>query len=165
MRRATPPAAAKPPIGRRIVAAAAGVVVAALLTWAAWEGYEATVSLPIQRVVYAGEVERLAQPELDALAQAVVAAPSASLESIRDAARKVPWVRHATVRRVFPDAVEITLAAHTAFARWNDAELVSAEGEVFTAPDTRPLPQLRGPGGSAPQVVREYAAVIAALAP
>jgi cell division protein FtsQ len=149
---------------RRIGAAVAGVAAAALLGWAAWEGYEATVSLPIQRVVYAGEIDRLAQADLDALAQAVVAAPSPSLEEIRDTARKVPWVREATVRRVFPDAVEIAFAAHTAFARWNDGELVSPEGEIFIAPDASRLPQLRGPDASAPQVVREYAAVAAALA-
>lgn len=152
------------PIGRRIVAGVAGVAAAALLAWAAWQGFEATVSLPIQRVVYAGEIDRLAQADLDALAQAVAAAPSASLEAIRESARKVPWVREATVRRVFPDAVEIAFAAHTAFARWNDAHLVSPEGEIFTAPDASRLPQLRGPDGSAPQVVREYAAVAAALA-
>jgi cell division protein FtsQ len=159
------PADTKPPLGRRIAAAVAGVAAAALLGWAAWEGYEATLSLPIQRVAFAGEVDRLAQPELDALAQAIVAAPSASLESIRASARKVPWVREATVRRLFPDAVEITFSAHTAFARWNDSQLVSAEGDVFTAPDARKLPQLRGPEGAALQVVREYAAVAAALAP
>ena len=150
---------------RRIGAAVAGVSVAAMLGWAAWEGYEATVSLPIQRVVYAGELDRLAQPELNALAQAVVAAPSASLDAIRASARKVPWVREATVRRVFPDAVEITFSAYTAYARWNDGQLVSPEGEVFTATDASRLPQLRGPEGTAPQVVREYAAVAAALAP
>ena len=159
------PADTRTPLGRRLAAAAAGVAAAALLGWAAWEGYEATVSLPIQRVVFAGEVERLARPELDALAQAIVAAPSASLESIRASARRVPWVREATVRRLFPDAVEVTFSAHTAFARWNDNQLVSAEGEVFTAPEARKLPQLRGPEGSAPQVAREYAAVAAALAP
>jgi len=153
------------PVGRRIAAATAGVVAVLLLGWGAWEGYEATVSLPIQRVVYAGELDRLAQPELNALAQAVVASPSASLEAIRASARKVPWVRDATVRRLFPDAVEITFSAYTAFARWNDGQLVSPEGEVFTAADASRLPQLRGPEGTAPQVVREYAAVAAALAP
>ena len=159
------PATPARPLGRRIAAAAAGVAVAALLAWAAWHGFEATLTLPIQRVVYAGELDRLAQPELDALAQAVVAAPSASLEAIRASARRVPWVRDATVRRIFPDAVEITFTAHTAFARWNDGQLVSPEGEIFTAPDAGKLPQLRGPDASAALVVREYAAMAAALAP
>jgi len=153
------------PLGRRIVAAVAGVTAAALLAWGAWQGYQATVSLPIQRVVYAGEIDRLAQPELDALTHALLAAPSAPLQAIRASARRVPWVRDATVRRLFPDAVEITFSAYTAFARWNDSQLVSPTGEVFAAPDAGKLPQLRGPDAAAPQVVREYAAVAAVLAP
>jgi cell division protein FtsQ len=153
-----------PPIGRRILAALAGTAALVLLGWGAWMGYDATVSLPVKRVVYAGELDRIAQPELDALSQAVLAAPDAPLEAIRASARRVPWVRDASVRRLFPDAVEITFAAHTAFARWNDAQLVSAEGEVFSAPDAGKLPRLRGPEGSAPAVVREFTAVAAALA-
>ena len=153
------------PIGRRILAALAGIAVMASLAWGAWEGYEATVSLPAKRVVYAGELDRLAQPELDALTRAVQAAPTASLEAIRASARRVPWVRDASVRRLFPDTVEITFSTHTAFARWNDSHLVSREGEVFTATDASKLPRLRGPEGSAPWVVREFVAVAAALAP
>ena len=153
------------PLGRRIVAAVAGAAAVALLAWGAWQGYEATVSLPIQRVVYAGEIDRLAQPELDALTQALLAAPSAPLQAVRASARRVPWVRDATVRRIFPDTVEVTFSAHTAFARWNDSQLASPEGEVFAAPDAGKLPQLRGPDGSAPLVVREYAAVAVVLAP
>jgi cell division protein FtsQ len=151
--------------GRRIGAALAGVAAAALLAWGAWEGYEATVSLPVKRVVYAGALDRLAQPELDALAQAVLAAPSAPLEAIRASARRVPWVRDASVRRLYPDAVEITFATYTAIARWDGSRLVSPEGDVFAATDARRLPRLRGPEGSAPEMVRELAAVTTALAP
>ena len=155
---------AAPPV-RRIAAAVAGVAALLLLGWGAWLGYDATVSLPLKHVVYAGEIGRFAPEELEALAQAVQAAPRASLDSIRASARRVPWVRDATVRRVFPDTIEITFTAYTAFARWNDAQLVSPTGEVFAAPDTRTLPRLRGPEGSAPQVVREFAEARAALAP
>lgn len=150
---------------RRVGAALAGATAAVVLAWAAWQGFEATLAMPIQRVVYAGELDRLSQPELDALTQAIVAAPTASLESIQASARKVPWVREATVRRQFPDAVEVEFSAHTAFARWNDGQLVSPDGEIFSAPDAGSLPQLRGPDASAPLVVREYSQVVEALAP
>ena len=155
----------KPALGRRIVAAIAGTVALALLAWGAWLGLDATLALPIQRVVYAGELDRLAQPELDAFSQAVLTAPTAPLEAIRASARRVPWVRDATVRRLYPDAVEVTFQAYTAYARWNDDRLVTPEGIVFAAPDASKLPQLRGPEGSAPTVVREFASVAAVLAP
>jgi cell division protein FtsQ len=88
-------------------------------------------------------------PDLEEFAQGVRAAEGATLESIRAAARRVPWVRDATVRRVFPDAVEVTFSAHAPFARWNEGELVSEAGDVFTAPGAGTLPLLRGPDGSA----------------
>lgn len=159
------PVPAPAPIGRRIVSGVAGALAAAMLAWGAWLGYAAVVAHPVERVVYAGDLDRLAQEELDALAQAIRAAPAAPIDAIRGSARKVPWVREATVRRLFPDAVEIDFVAYTAFARWNDAALVSREGEVFAAPGAGPLPQLRGPEGTAPQVVREYIEAAAILAP
>jgi cell division protein FtsQ len=155
------------PIGRRIVSALAGALVAALLAWGAWQAFKAASSRPVTEVAFAGEVERLARADLEALAAALRAAPPATLEEIRAAARSVAWVRDATVRRALPGAVEITFDAHEAFARWNDGELVNAEGEVFAASRAgfATLPQLRGPDNSAARVVEEYRRASAVLAP
>lgn len=151
--------------GQVITHAVAGAAAVSILAWGAWYGYGLVVAQPVERVVFAGELARLSAADLEAFAQGVRGSPGATLESIRAAARRVPWVRDATVRRVFPDAVEVTFTAHEAFARWNDGELVSEAGDVFAAPGAGALPQLRGPEGSAPRVVREYLLVVAALAP
>ena len=151
--------------GRVVLSAVAGAAALGLLGWGAWHGYGLVSGAPVKQVVMAGEVERLPGAELEAFAQAVRAAPGASLDAIRASARRVPWVREATVRRVFPDSIEVTFSAYSAFARWNDGELVSEAGEVFIAPEARALPWLRGPDGSAPRLVREYALVTAALEP
>lgn len=150
---------------RLVLSALAGVAAAALLAWGAWYGFGLVAAQPIERVVFAGEVDRLAPAELEALSQALRAAPAAPLESIRASARRVPWVRDAAVRRLFPDGVEITFDAWDAFARWNDGALVADSGEVFVAPGAGALPQLRGPDGTAPRVVREYRLAVAVLAP
>jgi cell division protein FtsQ len=152
-------------LGRRIGSALAGAGAVALLAWAAWYGFAEVAAQPVKRVAFAGALDRLDPAELERLATAVRSAAAPSLESIHAAARRVPWVREASVRRLFPDAVEITFEVHEAFARWNDVELVSAAGDVFKAPGAGPLPQLRGPEGSAARVVREYVAVSAVLAP
>lgn len=153
------------PIGRRILAAFAGVVVAALIAIAAWQGYRAVLGQPLRHVVYAGETDRLPQRDLDALARSVQEAqPGASLAEVRDAARRVPWVRDASVRRIYPDTVEIRFEAHRALARWNEAQLVSPEGEVFIAEDATALPRFRGPDGGAPAMAAEYPRLGAALA-
>ena len=151
--------------GRIVLSAIAGSAALAVIAWGAWYGYGLVSGEPVRHVVFAGEVDRLSGVELEAFAHAVRAAPDASLAAIRASARRVPWVRDATVRRVFPDSIEVTFSVYTAFARWNDAELVTDAGDVFAAPETRALPRLRGPAGSAPRVVHEYLLVTAALAP
>jgi cell division protein FtsQ len=154
-------------LGRRVLVALAGGVAVAAMAGGAWYGYRTVVTQPVKRVIFAGELDRLRHADLDALSQAIQAAPAASvtLASVREAARRVPWVREATVRRLFPDAVEITFQAHEAVARWNDHQLLNRYGEAFTAADASELPRLRGPDGSGAAMLAEYAALAKTLAP
>jgi cell division protein FtsQ len=151
---------------RILPAAAAGAVIAAI-AGGAWYGYGLVTSLPIELVVFQGDVKRLARADLEAFAQSVHGKSSsgASLAAVREAARRIPWVRDATVRRRFPDAVEITFELHEPLARWNDASLVSTRGEVFSAQYDGFLPRFRGPDGSSAQMTREYPAIVRSLAP
>jgi cell division protein FtsQ len=59
----------------------------------------------------------------------------------------LPWVRAASVRKRWPDALEIDVLEHEPLARWNDADVISREGVLFSPPpDSIPdgLPRLRG---------------------
>jgi len=149
----------------RIVPLVAGAVVAVAIATGGWYGYRTVLDQPFTRVIIAGDLDRLPHKDLEVLSRSVQSADRPSLEAVREAARKVPWVRDATVRRRYPDAVEITFEAHQAFARWNDQQLVSVKGEVFAAEDAAKLPRLRGPDGAAQQLVSELPQVAAALAP
>ena len=154
------------PLGRRILSALAGVAAVAVLATAAWQGYRAVLAQPFAHVVFAGDLDRLPHRELDALSRSLQAAPGgASLEEVRVVARRVPWVRDATVRRRFPDTVEIHFVAHQALARWNEAQLVSTAGEVFTAEEAAALPRFRGPDNAAAEMAREYPRLVAAVMP
>jgi cell division protein FtsQ len=88
-----------------------------------------------------------------------------SIAAVREAARRLPWVRDASVRREYPDAVEIAFETHDAVARWGDRALVSSRGAIFTAPFTGDLPRFRGPDNGALQMATEYPAIARALAP
>jgi len=81
------------------------------------------------------------------------------LIAIRQALEAMPWIAYASVRRVWPLALAVRVREREALAHWGDRSLVSPEGEVFT-PDVESVPkglvQLRGPNGSAPEVVRRY---------
>jgi cell division protein FtsQ len=151
-------------LGRRILNGIAGIAVAVAIGIAALHGYEAVVALPVERVDFAGELDRIAKPDLDALSRAIVAADRPTIETVREAARRVPGVRDAAVRRVYPDAVEITIEAHVPLAQWDGERLVSRRGEVFAGHDAS-LPTFRGPESGAARMSQEFPAIAAALAP
>lgn len=71
---------------------------------------------------------------------------------------KLPWVRVAQVRRVWPDRLEVVLEEHVPLARWGAKGLVNLQGEVFHAATDARLPVLAGPEGTAGEMARHYAA-------
>jgi cell division protein FtsQ len=85
------------------------------------------------------------------------------LAQARTAFEAVPWVRHAVVRREFPDRLRVALQEHEAVAFWGaeaDARLVNSYGEVFEVNqgDVEPdeLPLLTGPQGQAALVLQGF---------
>lgn len=88
---------------------------------------------------------------------------SIDLGRVRAAFEAVPWVRHAVVRREFPNRLQVTLQEHQAVAYWGaegELRLINSHGEVFEAnvdeveQDT--LPRLYGPEGQGADVLAMY---------
>jgi len=156
-----------PMLRTRVLPALAAAGVVAALTAGGWYGWREVSAQPIAHVTFAGDVARIAPADLEAFARGWQGQPAGdvSLAAVREAARRIPWVRDAAVRRRFPDGLEVTLEAHDALARWNGAALVSTHGEVFTAPYAGTLPRFVGPDGAADLMAREYASIAKALAP
>lgn len=91
------------------------------------------------------------------------------LDAVRAVFESVPWVRHAAVRRVWPDGLEVSLEEHRPFAFWDDGRIVNTFGELFVAnlaeaEDEGALPHFSGPEGSAMQVARRYVELVGTLA-
>jgi cell division protein FtsQ len=91
------------------------------------------------------------------------------LATVKGAFERLPWVRHADVRRRWPDAIELSLEEHEAVARWTpkdgEMRLVNSHGEVFLAGGVTGLPGFAGPEGSAPRVLTRFAEFNGSLAP
>lgn len=154
-----------PVIRERVIPAVAATGVAALLATAGWYGYVAVASHPVSHVVFRGEVERLPRDVLEEFSRELrKRTVGTSLASVRENARRIPWVRDAAVRRRFPDTIEVTFEAYRALARWNDRELVSVQGEIFSAPRDAALPLFRGPDAFAPAMVAAWPRLVEALA-
>lgn len=151
----------------RVLPAIAGVAMAALLAAGAWYGYDYATSQPIRRVAFVGDPGRIARADLEAFAQSVRGASSthASLVAVREAARRIPWARDASVRRRFPDGIEVSFETYQPLARWAEGGLVSTRGEVFVAEHAGFLPLFRGPTATSPQMAEAYPAIATALKP
>lgn len=89
---------------------------------------------------------------------------SLNLREARRAFESVPWVRRATVRRVWPNKLVVTLEQHRAAAYWErddgNHQMVNLQGEVFDVNlgdvEEDGLPLLRGPEGMSAQVWQMY---------
>ena len=150
----------------RVLPAAAAAAMVAALAAGAWYGYDYAITQPVRQVLFVGDTARIPRADLEAFAQSVQdARPTASLAEVREAARRIPWVRDASVRRRFPDAIEVRFETHDALARWADGGLVSAQGEVFNAEQAAFLPLFRGPEGAAPRMAQTYPALARAVTP
>ena len=83
-----------------------------------------------------------------------------NLDTARTAFESMPWVRRAGVRRVWPDALAVTLQEYQPLGTWGDDQLVSAQGELFTVNqaevNVNDLPTFDGPLGSEQMVIERY---------
>jgi cell division protein FtsQ len=97
-----------------------------------------------------------------------------SPDELRMTLEKLPWIRRASVRRVWPDRLEVGLEEHTALARWGNDALVNTYGEPFDGlagpvlsrtPEWAALPLLIGTPGSEREVALRYIRFAAVVVP
>jgi len=84
---------------------------------------------------------------------------------VRAGLEQLPWVRRASVRRIWPGRLEVGLEEHVVLARWGDDALVSIHGERFNGTTDQVLPLFLGPPGSEREVALRYARFADAVAP
>ncbi|GGP25650.1 cell division protein FtsQ/DivIB [Silvimonas amylolytica] len=87
------------------------------------------------------------------------------LDRTRSAFEKLPWVRQVSVRRRWPDRLEVTIEEHHAIARWGSIALLNNYGERFDAASNDPLPILEGPDGTEKLLVDGLTDLKTALGP
>lgn len=90
------------------------------------------------------------------------------LAAVREAVQKLPWVAAAEVRRVWPDALGVTVRLRRPVARWGTTGLVDTAGVVFAPSHLSAfaaLPTLDGPAERAPEVLADFAQVEEAVRP
>jgi cell division protein FtsQ len=92
------------------------------------------------------------------------------LDDTRRLLETVPWVAQASVRRIWPNRLQVTLREHRALGAWDDGRLLSDRGELFVANVAEaevdgPLPEFSGPAAAARDVAVRFYEFAATLAP
>lgn len=78
---------------------------------------------------------------------------------VKLAIEALPWVKQASVRRIWPDTLYVSVEEQTAAARWGERGLVSPDGELFfpqNVAEFLQLPVLMGPGSHGALVLTQY---------
>jgi cell division protein FtsQ len=117
--------------------------------------------LPVRVVTVVGAVHRVSAPILarsvtEHLQRGIL---TQDLLVLKDAVEALPWVHSATLRRVWPDQIELSVTEYQPIARWGDTGLVTAEGVVFRPEEgslPTGLPHLSGDDAQAPVVAAHF---------
>jgi cell division protein FtsQ len=156
----------------RLANATAGLLYAAalgLLGYAAARFVAESPAFPLRSIVVEGQLRQVTRSDIVSALQGRVRGSffSVDLESVRALFESIPWVRHAEVRRSWPDRLEVQIEEHVALARWQSREprLVNTHGELFSGRVEGALPLFSGPAGSEAEIARLYASFRDLLAP
>ncbi len=153
---------AVPPRRSGRMRAVTGVLVLGTLAVAAWQfAYWEPRLLPVRVIEVQGELhhhssQMLQQAIGERLRGGLL---TANLLDLKQAADDLSWVGGASIRRVWPDRLQVRVEEHKPVARWNDGDLVTAEGLVFHPRGgdvPAGLPTLEGDDPRAPEVVARY---------
>jgi cell division protein FtsQ len=142
---------------RALAVAAGSVVACAVVAWLLMMALDR----PVRRVLVEGSFQRVTPPEIESAVIEVVKGGLASvdLDGVRERLERIDWVDRAVVQRRWPDAIRVIVTEQVAAARWNEAGLLNARGELFirNARYVPPeLPLLQGPEGSEGVVAQLY---------
>jgi cell division protein FtsQ len=122
---------------------------------------------PVRYVEVSHALQKTTKDEIEAATRGRVGGNffAVAPAELRAALEQLPWVRRASVRRVWPDRLEVALEEHVPLARWGDDALINTYGERFHGSTDAPLPRFFGPAGSEHEVARRYARFAAAVVP
>jgi cell division protein FtsQ len=149
------------------IALTLALVAGGLLVWGALAWAARQPAFELREVVIRGPLEHVNTTYLETVVRDELAGTffTMNLDSARASLAKVPWVRSISLRRQWPQSLEVTIEEHVPFARWNDAALVDTFGDVFVAEYSGDLPRFSAPDGRAAEVARRYRESSEVLAP
>jgi len=113
---------------------------------------------PIREIKVVGQYQHLDEDQVSMISDRFVKGNFFSLDlySTKEAFTKLPWIRNVSLRRVWPDRLEVFVEEHQAIGRWGAIALVNENGEIFHGASDEDLPLFFGPDGTERYIALEY---------
>lgn len=153
-------------LNRALVLFGAVVVVVAGVKTYRW-----VETVPVQQIAVTGDLAHTQKDEVQAMVQASLNDGGflhVDMQTMRDQLESLPWVFEASVRRKWPNVLQVDVVEQLPIARWGDTGFLNHEGGVFHSDvelEEGALPLLRGPEGSAQALMAKYLRLIDILKP
>jgi len=128
--------------------------------------------VPLRRLAVQGAEQTVTAAEVrEALrSDALGSFFSADVNELRQRVEQLPWVERASVRKEWPDVLQVYVVEQQPLAFWNDDRMLNLAGEVFKADSTRlseaqrqQLPYLYGPEDAKQETLDQFRALSALL--
>jgi cell division protein FtsQ len=124
---------------------------------------------PIEHITVTGRLQRVSALEVERKVRSRLHGQglvSVDLADISRSIRDLPWVDGAAVQRSWPRGLTVEVREQSAIARWNNAGLLNARGQLFVS-EARfippELPQLYGAPGTEAEVASRYSEIAGRL--
>jgi cell division protein FtsQ len=136
-----------------------GIFVLATVLFALWIGGRAVLeaAFPFRQVSVLGANHADTRIEAKKLAGKLSGGFfSMNLHQVHADFEKLPWVRQAQIRRLWPGRLVIELTEHQAAAAWNDRATLNTHGDIFPVLPWTGLPRIYAPEGMQHELARRY---------
>ena len=145
----------------RLMVAVLGLGLTVLAGYGVVQAFHTVNAQKIGTVQIEGTLNYVSEAEIkDAVSRFVSASLVAiDLELLKAELETQPWISQVNVRREWPDRLVIHVEEEQPIARWNDAQLLNQQGQIFSpqsAMDQLQLPRLTGPEQSEQAVMLQY---------
>ncbi len=131
-----------------------------LIYWA-WLMVRSPENFPVRRIKIVATGKQVSEKKLEEIVLKNFQGGffSFKISPIKKALLSDPWLASVSLRRVWPDTVEVTVTEKTPILQWNSLKLVDTEGNLFQPPSEsipKDLPQLFGPDDNFKEVYSKY---------
>lgn len=122
-------------------------------------------TLPIEHVQVEGEFRYLDKQDLYAAIGDLTSNGffAVDVHAIKQAAEHLAWVDRVSVRRIWPNVLQVMIVEHVPLARWNDGRIVNRRGELIDVQGDaqkvsllKGLPLFLGPEGTAEVLAKRF---------